>query len=213
MTHGEARVLATHLLQALAHAHAHGVYHLDVKPENVLVGPRPTTPPPSTTTPDPTTYVLTDWGSAAMGEDRPPAFGTPQYMAPEVAAAGPSGPPLGTPLGPLDVYSLGRTLAVVLTLCGAPVSASEAARGPAGTSTGTAVQGTGSQGGGAAGGQGGCPVLADFLGHMLAWAPEARWTACQLLAHKFVVEGCPHCACAVAVGAGALAGGLAAAAA
>jgi len=89
----ELRSILGHLLDALGHAHAREVLHLDLKPSNVLLSDvdgelRP---------------VLTDFGLAglrAIGESR--IMGTPQYMAPEQFR----GDPLL--LGPwTDLYALG----------------------------------------------------------------------------------------------------------
>ncbi len=62
------------LLDALAHAHAHAVIHLDLKPDNVLLAERGP--------------VLTDFGLAFSSATRQSfrdhqVFGTPGYMAPE----------------------------------------------------------------------------------------------------------------------------------
>ncbi len=77
---GRVRELLLDLLDALAHAHAHGIVHRDLKPANVLVdatGPRPR-------------VKLSDFGIAraldalkAPLEETSRVTGTPRYMAPE----------------------------------------------------------------------------------------------------------------------------------
>lgn len=91
----DAHALARQLLDALAHIHAAGVVHRDVKPGNVLMGSdgRPR---------------LTDFG-IARGEDQTgltltgQVMGTVRYIAPEVASGGPS-------TARSDLYSLGVLL-------------------------------------------------------------------------------------------------------
>lgn len=94
--------LARALLSALAHAHARGIVHGDLKPENVLVRS------PSDSLAD---VVLTDLGlsglwTARAGEARrgDRCCGTPGYMAPEQLAG-------SAEIGPeADLYALGALL-------------------------------------------------------------------------------------------------------
>lgn len=103
------RVAATFagLASALAHAHARGVVHRDVKPGNIVLD-------------EEGHATLLDFGLARTGEDWASAgepgartgigdlLGTPLYMAPEQLAGQPAGPAA-------DVWALGSVLQECLT--------------------------------------------------------------------------------------------------
>jgi WD40 repeat protein/tRNA A-37 threonylcarbamoyl transferase component Bud32 len=105
-----AAAIVRQLAGALAHAHAAGILHQDVKPENVLLDAGH----PSDGLPF--TLLLTDFGLARL-MDAPEtraqnsvAFGTARYMAPEQAVR------TRLAIGPaVDVYSLGVVLYELLT--------------------------------------------------------------------------------------------------
>jgi serine/threonine protein kinase len=93
------------LCNALAHAHAEGVVHRDVKPSNILIPRRPTTPD--------AIAKLTDFGVARVIGGNPlthtgDVIGTAAYMAPEQAEGRPAD-------APADLYSLAVVLYEALT--------------------------------------------------------------------------------------------------
>jgi serine/threonine protein kinase/tetratricopeptide (TPR) repeat protein len=93
---GAAARVTAEVARALAAAHAAGVIHRDIKPDNVLVRSNGH-------------VAVADFGIAfALGDTSVDLVGTPAYMSPEQIK--------GEPTGPLsDVYALGVTLYELLT--------------------------------------------------------------------------------------------------
>src|SRR5262249_49763092 len=82
---------------ALAHVHAKGIRHCDVKPGNILLDARGQA-------------LLADFGQAHLAHESAPALGTLFYMAPEQATLEPQVPDTRW-----DVYGLGAVLYMLLT--------------------------------------------------------------------------------------------------
>ena len=105
--------IATQVLDALEHAHSHGIAHRDIKPDNIVLAPEGA--------------VLVDLGIAraiaSSGDDRVTrsgfVVGTEEYMSPEQAQGGPDVD------GRTDLYSLGVVL--FESLAGRPPFASVSA--------------------------------------------------------------------------------------
>ena len=96
---GEVCTLGIQMAHALAHAHAAGIVHRDVKPANILQN-------------EAGTWKLADFGVARMPDSSLTTagmfVGTPAYAAPESLTAGTFEPPC-------DVFSLGAVLYECLT--------------------------------------------------------------------------------------------------
>jgi eukaryotic-like serine/threonine-protein kinase len=98
LSSGEAARVLRDVAWALAHAHAQGLVHRDIKPDNILL---------ETGT---GRVLVADFGIAAVTTDAPDgaATGTPEFMSPEQA--------LGRDVdGRSDIYSLGATAFYAVT--------------------------------------------------------------------------------------------------
>jgi serine/threonine-protein kinase len=129
----DAAVIVEQVARGVAHAHANGIAHRDLKPDNVLMADGPIPRSGSSTGGDPArsrgplaglTPKITDFGLAKTleaGEGLTATgavMGTPIYMAPEQARGDTSG------IGPAaDVWALGAILYRLLT--GRPPFAAE----------------------------------------------------------------------------------------
>lgn len=111
-----ATLLIAKLADAAHYSHAHGVFHRDVKPSNVMLVPYESRELPHSN--DEIAFIprLTDFGLAKLldgSADETAAsatLGTPAYMAPEQAGGSPA------QIGPhTDVYALGTVLYELLT--------------------------------------------------------------------------------------------------
>ncbi|MBC7897583.1 MAG: serine/threonine protein kinase [Cytophagaceae bacterium] len=159
---GEVVHVIRQVAMALAHAHARGVVHRDVKPDNILI--------------ERETYraLVTDFGIAHRGGDRDPSdaaqAGTPHYVSPEQAEGAPGD-------ARSDEYALGVTAWFALTGRHPHESADVVRLLVAKTSQdapplATAVTNV-------------PPRFAAAIDRALARRPEARWPDLEQLAREF----------------------------
>lgn len=94
---------------AVDHAHEHGVLHLDLKPDNIVVIDGPDGQPlPKVLDFGLARFVTTGDDARAAAAPAPRAMGTPSYMAPELLSGPPPGPAA-------DIYALGVVMFEALT--------------------------------------------------------------------------------------------------
>ncbi|KAJ0399737.1 hypothetical protein P43SY_009318 [Pythium insidiosum] len=159
----EARDLVKVLLETIHYCHQKNVVHRDLKPENLLLTSRD----------DDADIKLADFGFAkrAVGDDLATACGTPGYVAPEILQGKPYG-------APVDIWSIG--VITYILLCGYPPFHDDsqpilfrkikdgrfAFDSPYWDSVSDDAK--------------------DLIRKMLVVDPAKRWTAEQLLKHKWI---------------------------
>eukprot|EP00879_Flechtneria_rotunda_P013082 GHRR01013662.1.p1 GENE.GHRR01013662.1~~GHRR01013662.1.p1 ORF type:complete len:403 (+),score=137.60 GHRR01013662.1:1267-2475(+) len=174
LTEATAAAMARSLLQYLAHIHALGIVHMDIKPENIMFDCHGA---------DGVMKVI-DLGSAEFvseGQEVPHAFGTVRYSSPEMAchSAGP----------PSDVWSAGVVLCQVLTGRVPFLKDNDLdtlnyiKKGPEVKMTGSAWKRI-------------SPAAKDCIRQMLQPDPANRPGASQLLQHPWLVAAVPQTAIA-----------------
>ena len=102
LSEANARDFFRQIVLAVAHCHSRGVYHGDLKMENVLLQHRPGSKP------DPILW-LCDFGCATMSSTRTETVGTANYLAPEAVEDD-----ARYDAGKADMFSLGVLLYVML---------------------------------------------------------------------------------------------------